>query len=506
MTSKAFIVKFRLPLLTFFLALVLFFSLRLINLTRIPVFVDEAIYIRWSQIMRNEPSLRFLPLSDGKQPLFMWATMPALKYISDPLVAGRFVSAVAGLISLIGLSLLTFTLTASLSIAALAAFIYAILPFTVFFDRLALADSLLAAFGVWSLVFGSWLIKKPRLDVAMLLGFVVGFGLLTKTPAIFFYLWQPLLLLFLFDFKSPHLPLRLLKLITFWVVALLLSQAIYNILRLGPNFHLIGSRNSDYVFSLAEVLTHPANPLIGNLKTSFFWLWFLLTPPLFLVSLFSLAGKFKKTAILIFLLSLFPLLSQGLIAKVYTSRYILFAVLPLVVLISLGLWEVGERLRKHWLALFIFLLWPVILSAIIIAAPEKANLPYDMRSGYLEEWTAGWGQTEIAAYLIDRATRGEKSVVVTDGFFGTLPDGLQIYTAKSPGITVIGGTPSITSLPVSLTDSLKDKSNTVYLVANKSRVHLPPSELSRLELIAQYPKPARLDGTHESLLFFQLLR
>jgi 4-amino-4-deoxy-L-arabinose transferase-like glycosyltransferase len=503
MTSKAFIVKFRLPLLISLLALILFFSLRLVTLTRIPVFVDEAIYIRWSQIMRNEPSLRFLPLSDGKQPLFMWATMPALKFISDPLVAGRIVSLFAGLISLIGLSLLTFTLTASWPIASFAALIYAILPFTVFFDRLALADSLLAAFGVWSLVLGSWLIKKPRLDLAMILGFAIGFGLLTKTPAVFFYLWQPILFLFL------HPPLRLrglIKLLFYWTISIVISQGIYNILRLGPNFHLIGSRNQDYVFSLAEVLTHPTNPLIGNLKTSFSWLWFLFTPPLFLVGLFSLAGKFKKTAILLLLLSLFPLFSQGLIAKVYTSRYILFAVLPLVVPISLGLWEVGERLRKHWLFLFIFLLWPVILSAVLVDRPQKANLPYDMRSGYLEEWTAGAGQTEIAAYLIDRSKQGEKAVVVTDGFFGTLPDGLQIYTAKYPTITVIGGSPSITALPQSLTDSLLDPKNTVYLVANASRVKLPPAELARLDLISQYPKPTRSDGTHETLLFFRLIR
>ena len=127
-----------------------------------------------------------------------------------------------------------------------------------------------------------------------------------------------------------------------------------------------------------------------------------------------------------------------------------------------------------------------------------------MRSGYLEDWTAGWGQKEVATYLIDRASRGEKSVVITDGFFGTLPDGLQIYTSKYPNITVIGGSPSITTLPTSLTDSLKDKANTVYLVANASRVNLSSDDLSRLTLINRFEKPIRLDGSHESLLFYQL--
>ncbi len=508
MTLKGFITnhKWRLPLFIFILSLIFFFALRLFDLTRIPVFVDEAIYVRWSQIMRSEPSLRFLPLSDGKQPLFMWATMPSLKVFTDPLVAGRLVSVLAGLVSLTGLAFLVFVTTGSLLLAAIAALVYSVLPFSVFFDRLALVDSLLAACGLWSLALGALLIKKARLDLAMLLGFVTGLGLLTKSPAIFFYAWQPLLFFFLFDFHAPRLRRRLTKLFASWLIVFLLSQAIYNILRLGPNFHLIGSRNQDYVFSFAEVLTHPLNPLIGNLKTTASWLWFLLTPPLFLVSFLSFLGKSKRLALTFFLVSLSALFAQAAIAKVYTSRYILFASLPLIVPVALGLWEVGEQLKKHWLVLFLFLLWSVILSAVLVMTPEKANLPHDMRSGYLEEWTAGWGQKEIAAYLIAKAKTGQKIVVGTDGFFGTLPDGLQIYTEGQKNIIVIGGSPAITALPESLTNSLLDKANAVYLVANASRVKLPPAELSRLELIAEYPKPARLDGTHETLLFMRLIR
>ncbi|MBI2326163.1 glycosyltransferase family 39 protein [Candidatus Collierbacteria bacterium] len=498
MISKAFIV--------FSLSLILFFGLRLPALTRIPVFVDEAIYIRWSQIMRHEPSLRFLPLSDGKQPLFMWATMSSLKIFSDPLVAGRMVSVIAGVMSLFGIAFLTFVLTQNFFLSSLSSLIYALLPFSVFFDRMALVDSLLSAFGLWSLGLGALLIRKTRLDLALLLGFAIGFGLITKSPAIFFYLWQPILFLALFDFHAPRLRSRLAKLLIFWLITFILSQAIYNILRLGANFHLVGSRNQDYLFSIREVLAHPANPLIGNSKTTVLWLWYLFTPPLFLCLLASFFSRFRKISFWILFLSLSALTAQAFIAKVYTSRYILFAAMPLIFPITLGLHELGHHLKKLWLAIPIILLWPLILSGVLIASPEKANLPFDMRSGYLEDWTAGWGQKEVATYLIDRASRGEKSVVITDGFFGTLPDGLQIYTAKYPNITVIGGSPSITTLPTSLTDSLKDKANTVYLVANASRVNLSAEDSSRLTLISRFEKPSRLDGTHESLLFFQLLR
>ena len=82
---------------------------RLPNLTSIPVFGDEAIYLRWSQLIKNVETLRFVPLTDGKQPLYMWLTVPFLKIVPDPLYAGRFLSVLIGLGSLIVLCL-TFSL------------------------------------------------------------------------------------------------------------------------------------------------------------------------------------------------------------------------------------------------------------------------------------------------------------------------------------------------------------------------------------------------------------
>ena len=78
------------------------FALRIINLTTLPVFGDEAIYIRWSQIMGAEPGLRFVPLSDGKQPLFMWVLMFLVRRFSDPLLISRTTSVLYGLTTLLG--------------------------------------------------------------------------------------------------------------------------------------------------------------------------------------------------------------------------------------------------------------------------------------------------------------------------------------------------------------------------------------------------------------------
>src|SRR3990167_6693478 len=129
------------------------FLIRFINLTSLPVFADEAIYIRWSQIMANEPTLRFLPMSDGKQPLFMWILMFVINRFSDPLFAGRLISVFTGIGTLMGLFAVTFLLFKSRLAALVSSFIWAISPYALFFDRIALVDSMLTMFGIWTFFF-----------------------------------------------------------------------------------------------------------------------------------------------------------------------------------------------------------------------------------------------------------------------------------------------------------------------------------------------------------------
>ena len=478
--------------------IVVFFVIRLVNLNGLPVFVDEAIYIRWAQIMRSEPTLRFLPLQDGKQPLFMWSMIPFFKLLKDPVIAGRVLSILAGLGTLLGLTTISYLLFSSLHLSLLVGLLYAITPYTVFFDRLALVDSMLAMFGVWSLVIGFLYVKKPKLDLAMILGVVLGLAFLTKSPAMFFYLWQPVIAFFFF--KKSH-SRSVIKLLAGWLLAFIISQVIYNILRLGPNFNMVGSRNQDYLFSFSEVLQHPLNPLIGNLKSTLSWIVNLFTLPLAIMIPFAfIKPKQRKISLFILAASLIPLFGQALIAKVYTPRYLLYAAIPLLLLVAQGLFSF-PKLKKIFLVMF--LLFAMITSTRYILTPDKVNMPWRMRNGYLEEWTAGWGQRDFGNYLANLSNQGKTIVVGAEGYFGTLPDGLQIYTEGHPNITVIGiGQPAV-KIPEALENTSKE--NLIFLVINKSRNSLKPHDLQRLELIKSYPKPIRSDGTQEELQVYQLI-
>ena len=471
-----------------------FAILRFSNIYSVPVFVDEAIYVRWSQIMKAEASLRFLPMSDGKQPLFMWATMPMFKVISDPLVAARTLSSLAGAGTVVGLSLLSFLYFKSVYASLLTASVYALLPFTVFFDRMALADSMLAMFGVWTLAFFKLYLEKRTQEFAMLTGFALGAALLTKSPAVFYFAWIALLFTFDIDFKKENKK-SLLSLLLGFAYLIVIALAMKSILKLGPNSNMASSRNLDYLYSIKEVLGHPLSPLIGNLKTTFWWLWYLLTPGVFL-ALFT-QNIFKNKKLLFFLcLSLLPLIAQSAIAKVYTSRYILFAISPLIIIAGYNL----SKLNKYLVALILVL--SGLFSAKYVWSPESTKMPYDMATGYYQEWTAGWGQKQVADYFLSLAKEGKTVVAFTEGFFGTMPDGIQIYTQAMPGITVVGSHPIVSEIPEGLLKT--DPKNERFLIVNKSRNKLSSTDLAKFELVAEYPKHQRADGTQEALQLFKL--
>jgi len=499
-------------LLALFLIICFYLFTRIFNLTKLPIFADEAIYIRWSQIMRNVPSLRFVPLQDGKQPLFMWLTIPFLKVINDPLLAGRMVSVFSGFFTLLGvitlpiiLSFLNIRKFGHLKISLISSLIYVLAPFTLFFDRMALVDSLLACFGIWSLNLSILLAKNKRLDVAMILGMVLGGALLTKSPAIFF-VGLSVLTVGLLSLREDN-P-RIIPILALIGVSLGIAYMMYNILRLGPNFHMLGLRNKDYVRSVSEILSNPIQPTFARLGDIGRYYWHYLTPPLLILGVLGLIKgikKFKRLWLVLIFWLVGPLLVQAVIAKNFTARYILFTVPVFILFSGYGLLvmyrlfglskNTGTELR---LAFLVLLFVPAMFFDYHLwFSPAKANLPKDERAGYLEDWTAGQGISQIAQYL-KSLPENSNIVVGTEGHFGTLPNGLEIFVDGIDNVTVIGIGYPVKSIPEPLIES-KEAGNNTYLVVNQSRYKIEGSEAERLELIQAYEKPGV-----DRLLFLEL--
>ncbi len=483
--------------------------LRLYHLTLLPIFADEAIYIRWSQIMINEPTLRFLPLSDGKQPLFMWVLMFLVNRFSDPLFIGRLVSVATGIGTTVGVFALSYLLFKSKTTALIASFFWAISPFSLFFDRMALVDSMLAMFGVCVLFWGTLTAKTKRLDMAMLTGFALGLAVLTKSSALFFAVLLPATwMLSKWPKKKKDCLVHLTKLSSLLIVSYIIAFGMYSIQKLGPNFHLLSSRTGDYVFPLSQLWTNPRDPFIPHIRDIANWLW-LLGPGailIFLVSgIFLNFKKYQREILLLSIWAFFPLLFQSMYARVFTARYILFSLPPLFILAASSFLVKKENYKKIFLiVLSIFLLHALWIDYLLLINPEKAPLSRGERMGYLEDWTAGTGIKEVAEFVeLEHNLDPETKIVVgTEGYFGTLPDGLQLYLEGVDNVLVIGIGLGISDVNQSLKES-KEAGNKTYLLVNNTRFGGNAEKLS-LKLMAAYPKAVKPDGFRETLLFFEV--
>jgi len=86
--------------------------------------------------------------------------------------------------------------------------------------------------------------------------------------------------------------------------------------------------------------------------------------------------------------------------------------------------------------------------------------------------------------------------VATEGSFGTLPNGLQIFFNRSDHIQILGvGFPDKTVTPAMEEALLSGQS--VYLVVNAYRYNLSASD--RLSLISEYVRPGG-----EKLVFYEV--
>ena len=459
---------------------VLFFILRIQNLQSIPVFGDEAIYLRWSQLIKNVETLRFVPVSDGKEPLFMWITAAVMKFIKDPLIAGRIVSVFFGagvLVAIYALSLLIFNPT----VAIIASSIYTLLPFA----RLALADTLLSFFGLISIGFAIALAKFPRLDLSLLLGFSLGLAWLTKSPALYFIVLT-FITYILVNYKNKKI-----YYIYYPVISAILAFIIYNILRLGPQFQQIALRNQDYVWSFSELIKHPLDPLIPHLKDIFNLYTQLISWPLIIFCLVGWVIMPRKKIqnqnhLILFLWWILPLIANAGIAKVFTARYILFTIPPLIILLAIGGQSLISRYKISFIIFLICLIPNLIWIYQISINPYHYVLP-PTESGYISGWTSGWGIKSASQFLIDRS-HVANVIVGTEGYFGTLPDGLQIYTDSLPRLTIFGVGLDITDVPAKLIDA-RQHGDEVYMLFNQSRLKLTPLAESQVITVLSYDKP-----------------
>lgn len=433
-----------------FLLILSYFALRLYNFTSLPIFTDEAIYIRWAQIGLGDPYYRFLSLTDGKQPLFIWLMYPFLKVFEDPLVAGRMVSVFTGLTTMLGLGLVSWSLFRRKNIALATMLIYLAYPFAQVMDRMALYDSTVAMFFIWALYISIFLVRYIRLDIAYALGFVLGAGILTKTSNLLSIYLLPLTLL-LFDFRQKNAKNYLIKWAGLAGLAVIISQVMYQVLRLSPLPNVISQKNNSFYFPFSEWIKNPFSYVVGNLNGMVPPLIQYLTLPfilLIIVALINIKRDFKEKIMLILFFSL-PFVGFAFIANQIFARYFFFMTLPLILLAGWGMgfisdWVVSKMnvkktksLALSVLVAIIFIGYPAYVSIAFAHNPVIAPIARADKMQYVTSWTSGWGLSDAVIFFQEQAKTGP-IYVATEGTFGLYPQGIELYLSGNKNISIKG--------------------------------------------------------------------
>lgn len=443
----------------------IYLASRFYNILSLPIFTDEAIYIRWAQIAKQDANWRFISLTDGKQPMFIWLMVISLRFIQDPLLAGRIISVGAGFMTMIGMYFLGKEMFKNNKIGLILIALYVFFPMSLVYDRMALYDSLVGTFAVWSLLLTVRLVRKVRLDTALILGMVIGGGVLTKTSGFFSIYLLPVSLI-LFNWGGKQIKKRVIKWVGLIIIVAVITYGFYSILRLSPFFHIINDKNAIFVYPLKDWLTHPFNFFIGNWKAFWDWVNRYLTWPFLALAVgsFFVSKSFFKEKIVLFLWFIVPILALGLFGRTIYPRFIFFMMLFLLPLIAFSLHGISVRLKKTYLLIiFLILSFALMIKTdfLILTNFSKAYIPVSDIRQYLTDWPAGGGVRESVEILKKEAEKG-KIYVATQGTFGLMPFALEIYLIQNPNVTIEGFWPIEDAIPPKVLN--KSKQIPVYFL------------------------------------------
>ncbi|MEK9179532.1 MAG: glycosyltransferase family 39 protein, partial [Patescibacteria group bacterium] len=412
---------------------------RLVRLDQFPIFSDEGIYIHWAKIAWKDAAWRFISLTDGKQPLQTWGTIPFLKiFSSNALLAGRMFSVTTGLVALVGMISLLWYLF-NKKTAYIGGLLYVVTPYFLFYDRLALVDSGVNAFCIWMLLLSILLANTRRLDVALIFGLTAGMGLLAKSSVQLFLglaVFAPLLFVKLPLKKSVKSTVNYYFL---FLITIGISYAIYNIQRLSPYLHFVAVKNSTFILSLSEFLANPFALFLGNFKTVPYYVFSELSFTIAGVSIlgfYLLAQKNLRLAAYIALWIVVPFLAISFFSRVFFPRYAIFFGSLLVIPAAYFIAQYKNKLVVYGLLLLIFVSSGFYMYSIYFDYSKLPFPPID-KGQYVEGETVGTGAPKIMEYA-RKLSKKQRVVILAEGNFGMSGDVLDTFLLPTDDVFIKG--------------------------------------------------------------------
>ncbi len=413
------------------LILLFYFIFNLINLTLLPIFNDESIYIDWGWIQTHWPGKEYDSLSDAKQPLMIWLFGIFSNFFNDPLFAGRFVSVLFGGFTVAGIYLTSKKLF-NKNAGLIAAVAFSITPIFVFFNRQALLESGLVCIGIWAFFYLLNFLEKPNNKNAIILGTILGIGFFIKSTSLIF-IFTSLLILAAYILKYKKYDL--LKSASIILASILAVDAL---LLINPVFWQTLSSNSRYSFTFMELAALPfsawINNFLGFLEISFFSI----TPFVFIAGVIGLfliiKYKIKNYQIfIVFFIS--ALFLEIFLNKSQSNRY-LVPFLPFLIISSSYVFSLFWKMNNlNKLFISVCLIIPLISSVFLILNPKEYIIKLSKFTKYseliyLNGQTSGVGINEAINYI--KESTGKRVGIVVFGLNAGNPESaVNAYSFKT---------------------------------------------------------------------------
>lgn len=488
----------RIDLLLVFILIVLFAVTRFVNLDKFPIFSDEGIYIHWAKVAWHDASWRFISLTDGKQPLQTWGTIPFLKlFPQNALLAGRLFSVATGFVGMAGFFTLSYYLFGKKT-AFLGTLLYVLTPYFMFYDKLALVDSGVNAGFIWIFFLSLLLIRSQRFDVALFFGLISGLSLLAKSSVRVFLAISLLAPVVTFERDLKKTLMKIINYLVLFGIASSLALAIYNIQRLSPFFHYVAEKNKTFIMTLPEFLSNPFAVFYHNIKII---PEYVLSELGWVTGIFSAAGLymlFKKNKGLffyIFLWLIIPFFAIAFFSKVIYPRYLIFFADLLLILAIYFLHSLKNNKYKLFSIIAILASF-LIYDSIILFKPSLLPFPEIDRGQYIEGATAVWGAQDVVEY-VRRSTQVKPAIIIAEGSFGLVGDVLDVFTKPGDKIFIKGYWPLEEK---DLAENQKELAKNKVFVVFAQRKDFPKNW--PLKLISKYEKP----GNKSTVYLFELTR
>ncbi len=384
------------------LLLALYLGSRLPALTLLPIFLDETTHIRWSVFIAQGEKL-WRPWNYGKG-LSVWLNALLFPWaMKEYLWASRALVVAFGVLSLLGAVAIARRLF-DLRTGLLAGVFYIVCPFAFFYDRLALTDAPMAAFGTLTLLASVQLAREPTLARGLLVALTLVLTVLTKAAGMMLLAVPVLSVALLAQRRGKAwaaLAGGLLGAALVLAYPLLRFQATTSTVRLGVEHHGgdLGAR------------------LLANLEVSGEWLLVYFTAPLVVLGVLAVGFAIKEQSrpvLLLAVLAALPVLAFSAVASLWFPRYLVVVIVPGVVLAARGF----ARLTASWpsglsIAAMLLAIVPGLrVHHDLRTDPTRAALPDTDLGQFVFDWPSGYGTVGTLAFAREELRQHPEGITI----------------------------------------------------------------------------------------------